>query len=107
MEVCSKVRLQEDRTSAMNILTTLAIDFAASSTRSSTHDNEKHKGKLVSIYKHCKKQWHTKEQYWKLHGRPSEDKKQPPNDKQNPGWAYVSEFARPSQPNVNQNDPLV
>ncbi|KAA0048807.1 Beta-galactosidase [Cucumis melo var. makuwa] len=46
----------------------------------------------------AKKQWHTKEQCWKLHGSPSGGKKRPSNDKQNIGRAYVSESAGPSQP---------
>lgn len=60
MEVCSKVRLEEDRTSTMNILATPAIDSVAFSARSSTHDGKKDNGKLVFIYEHCKKQKHTK-----------------------------------------------
>lgn len=55
MEVCSEVCLEEDRTSAMNILTTLAIDSVAFSVTSSTHDSEKHNGKPVPIYEHYKK----------------------------------------------------
>lgn len=60
MGVCSKVHLEEDRTSAMNILTTLAIDFANFSGRSSVHDNKKHNEKSVLIGEYCKKEWHTK-----------------------------------------------
>ena len=47
MEVCSEVCLEEDRMSAMNILTTLAIDFVAFSGRFFIHDKEKHNEKLV------------------------------------------------------------
>ncbi|KAA0041201.1 Copia protein [Cucumis melo var. makuwa] len=38
--------------------------------RSPNHDSERHNGKLIPIYEHCKKQWHTKEQCWKLRGCP-------------------------------------
>ncbi|KAA0051942.1 uncharacterized protein E5676_scaffold75217G00010 [Cucumis melo var. makuwa] len=47
---------------------------------------------------HCKKQWHTKEQDWKLHGCPPRGKKRPPNNKQNIERVYVSEFGGSSQP---------
>ncbi|KAA0051253.1 Beta-galactosidase [Cucumis melo var. makuwa] len=40
---------------------------------------------------HCKKQWHTKDQCWKLHGRPPRDKKRSSNEKQNSGRAYINE----------------
>lgn len=84
--------------SAMNILTTPAIDFATFNARSSTPDGEKHNGNLVPVCEHCKKTQHTKEHNWKLHGRPPSGKKRLPNDKQNSGCAYVSEYARTSQP---------
>ncbi|TYK02416.1 reverse transcriptase [Cucumis melo var. makuwa] len=38
--------------------------------RSPSHDSERHNGKLIPICEHCKKQWHTKEQCWKLRGCP-------------------------------------
>ncbi|KAA0033657.1 uncharacterized protein E6C27_scaffold239G001240 [Cucumis melo var. makuwa] len=98
VEVCSEVHLEEDRTNSMS---TPAIDSAAFNTTSSTHDNKKHDGKSVPICDHCKKQWYTKEQCWKLHGRPPGGKKEPPNNKQNSGRAYVSESAGPSQPLMN------
>lgn len=99
MEVCSKVQLKEDRTSAMNILTTFAIDCATSSVRFSTYYySEKNNKKPVSICEHRKKQWHTKKLCWKLHGHPPRGKKHPPNDKKNTVQAYVSESARTSQP---------
>ncbi|KAA0048797.1 reverse transcriptase [Cucumis melo var. makuwa] len=41
MEVCYEVRLEEDRTNAMSILTTPAIDSTAFNGRSSTHDRGK------------------------------------------------------------------
>ncbi|KAL0536299.1 hypothetical protein IC582_025242 [Cucumis melo] len=37
------------------------------------------------------KQWHTKDQCWKLHGRPPGGKKRSSNEKQNSGRAYISE----------------
>ncbi|TYK14787.1 reverse transcriptase [Cucumis melo var. makuwa] len=42
MEVCSKVQLKEDRTSAMNILTTFAIDCATSSVSIKSHFPHNH-----------------------------------------------------------------
>lgn len=94
--------------SAMNILTILAIDSVVFSERSSTHDSEKHNGKLVPICEHCKKKWHTKEQCWKLHGCTPGGKKRPLNDKQNSRRAYVSESIGTPQPSSltgNQNYP--
>ncbi|TYK22169.1 putative mitochondrial protein [Cucumis melo var. makuwa] len=78
MEVCSEIRLEEDRTSAMNISTTPSIDSVA------------------LMREHC----------LKLHGRPSRGKKHPPNDKHNTGWAYVSESAGPSQPSESQGNQI-
>ncbi|TYK07795.1 Beta-galactosidase [Cucumis melo var. makuwa] len=75
MEVCFEIHLKEDRTSALNISTTPAIDSATSSARSSTNVNDKHNGKPIPVCKKC-----------------------PPNDKQNTWRAYVSEFVGPSQP---------
>ena len=82
MEVCSKIHLKEYRTSAMNISATRnTIYFAAFSARSFTSGSHKHNGKPVPVCEHCKKQWHTKEQCWMLHGCPPGSKKRPPNDK--------------------------
>lgn len=64
MEVNFEVCLEEDPTSAMNILTTFAID--SFNARSSTPDSEKHNEKHVLICEHCKKQRHTKEQQLKI-----------------------------------------
>ena len=108
MEVCSKIHLEEDRTSAMNISITPTIDFAAFSARSSNSGSDKHNGKPIPVYEHCKKQWHTEEQCWKLHGCPPGGQKRLPNDKQNTGRAYVSESAEPPQqsyPHMNQTNP--
>ncbi|KAA0065740.1 DNA-directed RNA polymerases I and III subunit RPAC1 [Cucumis melo var. makuwa] len=71
MEVCHEVRLEEDRTNVMSILTTLTTNSSAFGARSSIHDKEKNSGKQIPICEHCKKQWHTKDQCWELHGRPS------------------------------------
>ncbi|KAA0059998.1 putative polyprotein [Cucumis melo var. makuwa] len=91
MEVCFEVRLEEDRTNAMGVLTTPTIDSAAFSARSSNHDSDKNNGKSIPVCEHCKKQWHTKDQCWKLHGRPPGGKKWSSNEKQNSGRAYISE----------------
>ncbi|KAA0067137.1 Cysteine-rich RLK (RECEPTOR-like protein kinase) 8 [Cucumis melo var. makuwa] len=68
MEVCFKVRLEEDHTNVMGVLTTPTINFAAFSARSSNHDSDKNNGKSIPV---CKK-------------RSS-------NEKQNSGRAYISE----------------
>ncbi|KAL4031039.1 hypothetical protein IC575_009295 [Cucumis melo] len=91
IEVCFEVRLEEDRTNAMSVLTTPTIDSAAFSARSSNHDSDKNNGKSIPVCEHCKKQWHTKDQCWKLHGRPLGGKKRSSNEKQNSGRAYISE----------------
>ncbi|KAA0053589.1 UBN2_3 domain-containing protein [Cucumis melo var. makuwa] len=91
MKVCFEVRLEEDCTNAMGVLTTLTIDSAAFSARSSNHDSDKNNGKSIPVCEHYKKQWHTKDQCWKLHGRPSGGKKRSSNEKQNSGHAYISE----------------
>ncbi|KAA0035039.1 Retrovirus-related Pol polyprotein from transposon TNT 1-94 [Cucumis melo var. makuwa] len=74
MEVCFEVHLEEDRTNAMGVLATPTIDPAAFNTWSSNHDNDKNNGKPIPVCEHCKKQWHTKDQCWKLHGRPQKTK---------------------------------
>ncbi|KAA0035089.1 Beta-galactosidase [Cucumis melo var. makuwa] len=91
MEVCFEVRLEEDRTNAMGVLTTPTIDSAAFSARSSKHDSDKNNGKSILVCEHCKKQWHTKDQCWKLHSRPPGGKKRSSNEKQNSRRAYISE----------------
>ena len=91
MEVCSEVCLEEDRTSATSILSTLAIDSATFNVKILVHDSEKNSGKPIPTCGHCKKQWHTKEQYWKLHGRSLRVKKRSCTNKQNTRRAYVSE----------------
>ncbi|KAA0032653.1 Beta-galactosidase [Cucumis melo var. makuwa] len=62
--------LRKDHTRAMSSLTNPAIDSVAFSARFPSHDSEKHSGKPIPAYEHYKKQWHTKEQCWKLHGCP-------------------------------------
>ncbi|KAA0057566.1 reverse transcriptase [Cucumis melo var. makuwa] len=68
MELCFEVHLEEDRTNAMGVLTTLTIDSAVFSARSSNHDSDKNNGKSIPV---CKK-------------RSS-------SEKQNSGRAYISE----------------
>ncbi|KAA0043313.1 UBN2_3 domain-containing protein [Cucumis melo var. makuwa] len=70
MEVCFEVRLEEDHTNVMGVLTTSTIDSVAFSARSSNHNSNKNNGKSILVCEHCKKQCHTKDQCWKLHGRP-------------------------------------
>ncbi|KAA0043032.1 reverse transcriptase [Cucumis melo var. makuwa] len=91
MEVYFEVRLEEDRTNAMGVLTTPTIDSATFSARSSNHESDKNNGKSIPVCEHCKKQWHTKDQCWKLHGRPPGGKKRSSNEKQNSRRAYISE----------------
>ncbi|TYK23966.1 UBN2_3 domain-containing protein [Cucumis melo var. makuwa] len=62
MEGCFEVRLEEDRTNAMSVLTTHTIDSAAFSARSLNHDSDKNNGKSIPVCEHSKKQWHTKDQ---------------------------------------------
>ncbi|XP_050946318.1 uncharacterized protein LOC127151047 [Cucumis melo] len=51
----------------------------AFSAQSLTHDN----GKPILVCEHCKKQRHTKDQLWKLHGRPPKGNKRSSNEQQN------------------------
>jgi len=67
MEVCSEVRLEEDRSSAMNVMATSVIDSVVFSAKSF---GDKQNEKPPPICEHCKKPWHTRDQCWKLHGRP-------------------------------------
>ena len=55
MGVCLQVHLEEDRTNAMGVMTTPAIDSAAFSARSLTQDNDKNNGKSIPVCEHCKK----------------------------------------------------
>ncbi|KAA0067119.1 Cysteine-rich RLK (receptor-like protein kinase) 8 [Cucumis melo var. makuwa] len=91
MEVCFEVHLEEDRTNAIGVLTTPTIDSTVFNTRSSNHDGDKNNGKSIPMCEHCKKQWHTKDQCWKLHGCPPGCKKRSSHEKQNSRRAYISE----------------
>ena len=55
MEVCYEIGLKEDRTSAMNISTTLTINSNAFSARSSNSGSDKHNEKSILVCEHCKK----------------------------------------------------
>ncbi|KAL0548962.1 hypothetical protein IC582_013441 [Cucumis melo] len=92
MEVCFEVRLEEDRSNAMGVLTTPTIDSPVSSAWSSNHDSDKNNGKSIPVCEHCKKQLHTKDQCWKLHDCPLRGKKRSSNEKQNSVHAYISEM---------------
>ena len=45
MELCFEVRLEEDRTNIMGVLTTPMTNSAVFSVQSPTHDNDKNNGK--------------------------------------------------------------
>ncbi|TYK10098.1 reverse transcriptase [Cucumis melo var. makuwa] len=98
MEVCYEVCLEEYHTSAMSVLATSTTDSAAFSAEISIHDYKMNNEKLIPICEHCKKQWYTKDQCWKLEGCFLGGKKRSLNDKQNSGRAYMSESAGTSQP---------
>ncbi|KAA0047808.1 general transcription factor 3C polypeptide 3-like [Cucumis melo var. makuwa] len=53
--------------------------------------------KPILVYEHCKKQWHSKDQCWKLHGRPLRGNKRSSNEQQNSGHTSVRETASTSQ----------
>ncbi|KAA0048512.1 Retrovirus-related Pol polyprotein from transposon 297 family [Cucumis melo var. makuwa] len=108
MEVCYEVHLEEDRMSAMSVLTTPATDSAVFGARSSIHDSEENNGKSILICEHCKEQWYAKNRCWKLHGRSLGGKKWSSNHRQNLGWAYMREFVGTSQSSgsaINQYGP--
>ncbi|XP_038889334.1 uncharacterized protein LOC120079245 [Benincasa hispida] len=67
MEVCSEIRLEEDRSSAINNPVIISTDVAVYATKSSSTDGDK---KPTPVCEHHKKPWHTKNQGWKLHGWP-------------------------------------
>ncbi|XP_038887073.1 ABC transporter C family member 2-like [Benincasa hispida] len=54
MEVCSEVRLEEDRTSAMNGTTPNSLDSAAFGVKSSGSENDKQSGKTPPICEHLR-----------------------------------------------------
>ncbi|XP_038905897.1 uncharacterized protein LOC120091823 [Benincasa hispida] len=88
-EVCSEIWLKEDRSCAMNnpITTTDAAAFIA---KSPSADSDKNP---PLVCEHCKKPWHTKDQCWKLHGRPPNSRRLQSHDKSNIGRALVSDSA--------------
>ncbi|TYJ98043.1 Retrovirus-related Pol polyprotein from transposon TNT 1-94 [Cucumis melo var. makuwa] len=47
----------------------------------------------LRVCEHCKQTWHTKENFWKLHGRPPNSKRCPQNDKHNSDKAFMSNTA--------------
>ncbi|TYK05749.1 Cysteine-rich RLK (receptor-like protein kinase) 8 [Cucumis melo var. makuwa] len=49
MKVCFKVRLEEDRTNVMGVLTTSTINSTAFSARSSNHDSDKNNRKPIPV----------------------------------------------------------
>ncbi|KAA0052085.1 Retrovirus-related Pol polyprotein from transposon TNT 1-94 [Cucumis melo var. makuwa] len=55
MEVCYEIYLEEDRASAISISETPTIDSVAFSVRSSSSGSDKHNGKSIPVYEHCKK----------------------------------------------------
>ncbi|XP_038889234.1 uncharacterized protein LOC120079124 [Benincasa hispida] len=72
MEVCSEIRLEEDRSSTMNSPVITFTDTAAFATKFSSFDGDK---KPTSVCEHYKKLWHIKDQCWKLYGRPPNSKR--------------------------------
>jgi len=86
-----EVRLEEDRSYAMNIIIAFATDSTAFNAILSGSTGDKQNGKHPPICEHSKKPWHTKEQCWKLRGSPLNGRRRPPNDKPNPGRALVGE----------------
>ncbi|TYK20940.1 uncharacterized protein E5676_scaffold284G00880 [Cucumis melo var. makuwa] len=55
-------------------------------------------GITILVCEHCKKQWNTKDQCWKLHSRSLRGNKHSSNEQQNLGCTDVKEIASPSQP---------
>ncbi|KAL0545260.1 hypothetical protein IC582_020410 [Cucumis melo] len=109
MEVCFEVRVEKDRTNVIGVLTTPTIDSAAFGAWSLNHDSGKNNGKTISVCEHYKKQWHTKDQCWNLHGHPPGGKKRSSNKKQYSGRAYISETTPTSTsqstgPTANQTE---
>ncbi|TYK18899.1 retrotransposon protein, putative, unclassified, expressed [Cucumis melo var. makuwa] len=77
-----------------NMPSNYITNFVAFSARSLTHDN----GKPILVCEHCKKQRHTKDQCWKLHGWPPRGNKRSSNEQQNSGRTNVREIASTFQP---------
>ncbi|XP_038887079.1 uncharacterized protein LOC120077255 [Benincasa hispida] len=87
MEVCSGIRLEEDRSIERNNPVITSTDAFA--TKSSSINSDK---RPTPVREHCKKLWHTKDQCWKLHGRPPNSKHRQPHDKSISGQALVSDL---------------
>ncbi|KAA0055419.1 Retrovirus-related Pol polyprotein from transposon TNT 1-94 [Cucumis melo var. makuwa] len=77
-----------------NVRSNYITNSVAFSARSLTHDN----GKTILVCEHCKKQRHTKDQCWKLHGWPLRGNKRSSKEQQNSGCTDVRETTRTSQP---------
>ena len=82
-------------TSLLNVPSNYITNFVSLSARFSTHGNEKNSEKAILVCEQCKKQWHTKDQYWKLHGRPLRGNKRSSN--KHLGRTDVREIANTSQ----------
>ena len=95
-------------TSLPNVPSNYITNSAALSARFLTHDNEKNSGKPILVCEHCKKQWHTKDQCWKLHGRPPRGNKRSSNEQQNSERTDVRKIANTShstRPTASQTSP--
>uniref|UniRef100_A0A9I9E9J3 UBN2_3 domain-containing protein n=1 Tax=Cucumis melo TaxID=3656 RepID=A0A9I9E9J3_CUCME len=77
-----------------NVPSNYITNSVAFSAQSLTRDNEK----PIFICDHCKKQRHTKDRCWKLHGRPPRGNKRSSKEQQNLGRIDVRETASTSQP---------
>ncbi|KAA0037322.1 reverse transcriptase [Cucumis melo var. makuwa] len=77
-----------------NVPSNYITNSVAFSVQSLTHDN----GKPILVCEYCKKQRHTKDQCWKLHGRPPRGNKRSSNQQQNLRCTDVRETANTSQP---------
>ncbi|TYK07784.1 Cysteine-rich RLK (receptor-like protein kinase) 8 [Cucumis melo var. makuwa] len=80
--------------SLSNVPSNYITNSVAFSARSLTHDNRK----TIFVCEHCKKQRHTKNQCWKLHGRPPRGNKRFFKEQQNLGRTNVRKTTSTSQP---------
>ncbi|KAA0054937.1 Beta-galactosidase [Cucumis melo var. makuwa] len=78
----------------LNVPSNYITNSVAFSAQSLTHDNEK----PILVSEHCKKQRHTKDRCWKLHGRSPRGNKRSSKEQQNLGRIDVRETASTSQP---------
>ncbi|TYK22227.1 Beta-galactosidase [Cucumis melo var. makuwa] len=60
--------------------------------------DREYSGKPILVCEHYKKQWHSKDECWKGHGRSPRGNKHSSNEQQNSGRTDVREIARTSQP---------